>query len=160
MVIVSDTSAISNLLIVNKLHIIKGLFGQAVIPPAVQQELSALKKPNEFILAAWPWIQVRPLSDYAIVRELLIELDLGESEAIALAEELGADTLLIDEAKGRKIASERGIQVTGLLGVLLASKANGFIQQVVPVMDELIEKANFRISSSLYQLLRREAGEE
>lgn len=55
MVIVSDTSAISNLLIVNKLHLIKDLFGQAIIPPAAQQELSALKKPNEFFLADWPF---------------------------------------------------------------------------------------------------------
>jgi len=119
-----------------------------------------LQPPNEFILLNWKWITVKPLSDYSLVQELLIELDLGEAEAIILAEELNADALLIDEAKGRRIAIERGLQITGLLGILLASKENGFIKEVTPIMDQLISEANFRISSSLYGLVKSQAGEE
>lgn len=63
--------------------------------------------------------------DRAEIAELERLLDRGEAEAIVLAEELKATLLLIDEYDGRKIAEERGIEITGTLGVLLRGKRAG-----------------------------------
>lgn len=159
MVVISDTSVISNLLRINHLFLLPIIFGQATIPPAVEQELGRMSEPVPFSLSDHPWLQVQPLNDYQIASQLRLQLDPGESEAIALAEEFHADLLLIDEAKGRKIAQERGIPMTGLLGVLLIAKEQKHIQEVVPLMDRLIREANFRIGQALYEVIREEAGE-
>lgn len=159
MVVISDTSVISNLLLIGHLHLLPALFGQAVIPSAVFEELMQLKPPFRFGISDFPWLEVRAVENNGLATQLLAHLDAGESEAIVLAEELKADILLIDEAKGRKIAQGLGIPVTGLLGVLLAAKDKKHIGAVTPLMDRLIHEANFRIGSHLYQLIQMEAGE-
>jgi len=55
------------------------------------------------------------------------QLDPGEGEAIVVAAELDAELLLVDEKRGRRIAIDRGLEVTGLLGVLAEAKARGLI---------------------------------
>lgn len=87
-------------------------------------------------------------------------IDAGESEAIALAVEVGADTLLIDESKGRLEAAGLGLNTVGLLGVLLKAKAVGALPLVKPVMDELITKADFYVAAPLRQRVLSLAGEE
>ena len=69
---------------------------------------------------------------------------------IALALELKADALLIDERLGRRQASRLGLSITGLLGVLLAAKKKSLVSAVRPVVEALVSEANFRISDQLY----------
>lgn len=83
--------------------------------------------------------------------KLLKTLDPGEAEAIVLAIELKADALLIDEKKGRKIAQEHGIIITGLLGILVDAKEEKLLRNVKPVLDKLVFEIGFRISPGLYQ---------
>lgn len=159
MVVISDTSVISNLLQIGHQHLLPALFGAIKVPPAVHREITQMSGPHRFVLAEHPWLEVKALADYSLATQLQTLLDPGESEAIILAEELGADVLLIDEAKGRKIAQQRGIAITGLLGVLLAAKAQQLISAVMPLLDRLIQEANFRVSAELYQLIKEEAKE-
>ena len=74
-----------------------------------------------------------------------------QANAIALALELQADDLLIDERLGRQEALRLGIPIIGILGILLVAKQRSLIPQVQPVMDALINQAGFRISPRLYQ---------
>ncbi|WP_228014936.1 DUF3368 domain-containing protein [Synechocystis salina] len=78
-------------------------------------------------------------------------LDAGEAYAIALAFELHADDLLIDERLGRKEAMRLGLSIVGILGILLVAKQRGLISQIQPVKNALIDQAGFRVSSRLYQ---------
>jgi hypothetical protein len=118
-IVVSDTSPISNLHQIGKLQILKHLHGEVIIPPAVERELrdaGTLHHDLDFTLLR----VVVPLNG-SKVTELLRVLDRGESEAIVLASEIGADLVLIDETTGRELAKQHGLRRTGLLGVLLES---------------------------------------
>jgi uncharacterized protein len=74
-----------------------------------------------------------------------------------LALELSADRLLIDDAAGRTIALREGLQITGVLGILLISKQRGLIDSVQPLLDNLLEQAGFWVSDGLYQWVLQQA---
>ena len=86
-------------------------------------------------------------------------IHLGKAEAIMLALQLKADLILMDERRGRALAMNYQLKVTGLLGVLLQAKKQGEIIAVKPLLDQLINDAEFRINSQLYQQFRQLAGE-
>jgi len=52
--------------------------------------------------------------------------------------ERGADLLLVDERRGRRIAAAAGLAVMGLLGVVAKAKQAGLITAAKPVIDDLI----------------------
>ena len=87
-------------------------------------------------------------------------LDRGEAEAIVLALELGADELLIDERLGRREASQRGLSLIALLGVLLVAKRRGLVVAIRSVIDDLIVQAGFRVSNQLYAKVLIAVGED
>ena len=86
-----------------------------------------------------------------LVTQLELRLDLGEAEAIAIALELGADRVLIDERRARRVASEFNLQPLGLLGILAEAKHHGLLQGCKPVLDEMIQIAGFWIGERLYK---------
>lgn len=65
----------------------------------------------------------------------------------------------MDERRGRMVATSYGLKVTGLLGVLVQAKRNKLIQVVKPLINQLIEQADFRVSSQLYATILQIAGE-
>jgi predicted nucleic acid-binding protein len=158
-VVVSDTSVISNLWMVGKLDLLQQLFQEIFIPLAVQAELIDLEKRSAFRLKDFPWLREKSIIDLSRLSFFTGKLDPGEAEAIILSEEMAADLIIIDEAKGRAVARSLGIPLTGLLGVLLEAKQQRLLTQIKPVMDQLRSKAGFYIDENLYLLIASRAGE-
>jgi len=150
---VSNTSPILNLAIVGQLELLRQQFGEILIPKAVLDELKVdEERPGSQAICeaiASGWIQVQEASNEPLVQLLKQILDQGEAEAIALAIDLKADWMLLDEREGRKVAKSLGLNVTGILGILLRTKQLGELESLQPVIDELINKAGFRIAPEL-----------
>ncbi len=107
MLIVCDTSPITNLLQIGHLDVLEKLFGQVIIPEKVFEELSFYEHQKEKI-ENLEWISVKTVQNQKKVKLLNERLDSGEAEAIVLAKEINADIIIIDEKKGRVIAEEYG----------------------------------------------------
>lgn len=150
MIVISDTSVITNLIQLEQLNLLGQLFDQVIIPRKVHEELGKRPEQTELI-SQHDWIEVREISNNDLYNKLLDILDAGESESIALALELNADLLIIDEKRGRKIAKDYGIAITGLLGIIVEAKEVGYINFVKPLLDQLIYDIGFRVSPKLYQ---------
>jgi len=86
-------------------------------------------------------------------------LDRGEAESIALAAELRADLVLLDERRARRIASRLGLRYVGLVGILIEAKRRSKLPAVKPVLDALITQAGFWVSTDLYARVVEAAGE-
>jgi hypothetical protein len=158
-IVVSDTSPITNLAAIGRLDLLRQIYGQVIIPDAVFQELTDVggQHPGA-IVQQLDWVESRTVSNQILVTALQVELDKGEAEAIALARELAADLLLIDEHLGRAAATRLGVRIIGLLGVLIEAKHRGLIQEVKPLVDALMNHG-FHVKHDLYQIVLKTAGE-
>ena len=161
MIVVADTSPITNLLLIGKLELLSQVFGRVVIPGEVEREILALANFG-FDLQPFKdasWIESVEVEGGSIVSSLTMTLDKGEAEAISLAKELEADWLLIDERKGTVVAKSIGLQTIGVLGVLLSAKRSGYVQTVMLIVHDLIEKAGFWLSKDVLDRIAKEANE-
>ncbi|MBD2576534.1 DUF3368 domain-containing protein [Oscillatoria sp. FACHB-1406] len=161
MIVVSDTSPIFYLSTIGKLDLLHQLYENILIPQAVFKEITNIgnTEPSATTVPTLTWVQVRVATDRDLVERLLVELDIGEAEAIALALEYKADRLLIDERLGRTVALRLGLQVTGVLGVLVTAKRRNLIQEVKPLLDTLIEQTGFWLDRKLYAEVLEAVGE-
>jgi len=153
MIVVSDTSPITALLTVGEAEILPRLFGDVVIPSAVEAELvrSHPTLPT--------WLRVQPLQDAAKAGRYAQSVDRGEAEALALAEELHADHLLIDERKGRRLAQQHGVPVVGLLGVVLLAKRAQLIPSARALLNRLDQDAGIYLTDELKNSALKTVGE-
>ncbi|MEH2119583.1 DUF3368 domain-containing protein [Nostoc sp.] len=153
MIIVSDTSPINNLAAINHLHLLQQLYGTVLIPEAVYRELTDPNFPvaGAIEVQTFIWIQTRPVQDRILVEALSNELDIGEAEAIALALEMKADQVLIDERRGRMVAARLNLGYTGILGILVEAKSQRLISAVKPLLNALINQAGFWVAEPLYK---------
>ncbi|MCY4028959.1 MAG: DUF3368 domain-containing protein [Acidobacteria bacterium] len=160
--VVSDTGPLIALARAQRLDLLRRLYRRVVVPPAVRDELAiGSDRPGAQRLAdalSAGWLSVGSLvSDLATI-ELRQLLDPGEAEAIALAEQLDARFLVIDDAAGRRIARRRGVTVMGVAGVLLSAKAGGTLVAVKPVLVEMAS-AGYHLSPRLVSAVLARAGE-
>lgn len=158
MIIVSDTSPISNLLQIGEIDILRAVFDRVIIPASVYSEICEVDESRR-ALADLDWIENREVTDTGLQDQLKQTLDPGEAEAIALAIELSADYLLIDESLGRSVADQLGVRITGLPGVLLQAKDGGHITAVKPYIDRLVAEVGFRLGRELINDVLYQAGE-
>jgi len=163
MLVASNTSPISNLAIIGRLKLLQSQFGEVRIPAAVKAELDRFSHPYalESIQQAIRenWLRSQKLHDDKVARLLDAGLDPGEAEAIALALEISADLILLDERDGRIAAERAGLRVTGVLGVLLRAKRDGQVQTVKKELDALRTAPVFFVSPSLEAQVLEAAGE-
>ncbi len=127
MLVVSDASPLNVLIRCGHVNVLPGLFGTVVIPPAVRQELTHASTPE--IVRAWmdqspDWLRTQsPSSEVAEGTR-----HRGEREAIALARDLGAGLLLVDDLKARRAARQAGLKIIGTRGVLERADAAGLLE--------------------------------
>lgn len=153
MIVVADTSPINYLIQIEQISVLSRLYGRILAPPAVFYELTHRAAPPEVRnWAATPpvWLEiVKPETSL-----LLGHLDPGESEAIALAIEMSADVLLIEDHAGRHEASRQGLKVAGTLSVLDDADQAGLLR-----FDDAVtrlRKTSFRVSDAvLAEIMQR-----
>ncbi len=153
MIVVSDASPIIALSLIGQLDLLRELYHEVKVPEAVYQEITRLGVEQigvQEILQS-SWISAQPVVNNELVNALLGELDQGEAEAIALASEVSAELLLIDERRGRKTATRLGLNVIGVLGILIEAKKNKLIDSLTEQLDDLVLITGFRISPELRQ---------
>ncbi len=120
MIVVSNTSPLTNLAAIRQFELLRLLYAHIHIPEAVREELHSenTQWPGSTDVAAADWVEIHTVRNRSFVHVLQRDLVLGESESIALAVELGSDMVLIDEKEGRHAAQRLGLNVIGVLGVL------------------------------------------
>jgi predicted nucleic acid-binding protein len=158
MTVVSDTSPINYLVLIELQDLLPTLFGRVLIPGAVRRELQAPEAPQEIRrwMASRPnWLEFREVTSTPAA---LRQLDDGEREAIALALTTGTNLILLDEKKGRQAARERGLSVAGTLGVIDLASRRG----LVTLLDALkkLQRTTFRASPQLIQAIIESASSE
>jgi predicted nucleic acid-binding protein len=149
MIVVADSGPLHYLILLEQVDLLRRFYGQVLVPEAVASELSATGAPGivrEWITRPPTWVDVRPVSS-AAMSTIKNDLDLGERAAIALAETVHADLLLIDEAAGRAEAKRRQLRVTGTLGVLRSGAEHDLVN--VPDLLERLKKTSFYLDEAL-----------
>lgn len=154
--VVSDSSPLILFARIGSLDVLERTFGEIVVPSEVWEEVVGARAaaPGVTALRSATWIQVDDRSPQPID----LGLDPGETAAIALAETIGADLLLIDERAGRAVAQARGLRVRGTLGVLVQARLAGSIPALRPRLDSLSAEG-FRLAPALVQEALRRVGE-
>ena len=160
-VVVSDSSPLIHLARIGRLGLLEKIFGEVVIPPAVYREVieEGKGKPGWEELSTAKWLRVMEIKkNQALKQSLLVYIDEGEAEAIALANEIHADLLLLDEREARILAKKLGLRVTGTIGILLKAKKKHLIKNLKHELEKL-KTTGFRISPNLEQEALKKAGE-
>jgi predicted nucleic acid-binding protein len=160
-IVVSNTSPLISLAHIGQLHLLKQLYNRIIVPGAVYEEavVAGAERPGANEVRSEDWIQIQQVSNHQEISVLTSFLGQGEAEAIVLAQEIGADLLLIDENLGRKEAANRGLTYLGVLGMLIDAKRVGLLPEIEPVLNDLIFNAGFHIDKSLYSHVLQLAGE-
>ncbi|MCD4772326.1 MAG: DUF3368 domain-containing protein [Bacteroidales bacterium] len=141
--IISNTTPILSLLKIDKLELLKEIYGMVIIPRAVFQEIEKGKdKPYYQNLSLVNWIRIEKIKNKES-RTYFFDLDDGEAEVLILANEQNADLVILDETMGRRYAKRLDINLTGTVGILLKAKEKGLIKSIRELLDELTEKGTW-----------------
>jgi predicted nucleic acid-binding protein len=158
MIVISDTTPLLSLLKINRLNLLKEIFKQVIIPQAVFDELTVDKRfeteAEQIKNASYIIVKTVASEEAVSILKKVAGLDRGESEAIILTDELNADLLLMDEARGRTVSAQMGFKIMGTIGLLLAAYEENILtnEEVKECIDGL-QQAGRHISHSHYQLL-------
>jgi len=148
MIAVSDTSPICYLILIGEIDILPKLYSQVLTPPTVIAELLHEDAPEAVrgwagIIPSWISTQQNAIG----VTAGMEKLQAGEQAAILLAESIAADMILLDEKSARRVAADRGLRITGTLGVLGEAASLGLVDLSAAI--DQIGKTSFRYSPAL-----------
>lgn len=150
--VVADASVLLALAILDRLDLLRDLFQQLIIPPTVSVEVSRT-------LPQLPdWIRVVQPRAVTVTRDS-IGLHQGELEAIALALDVHASLLILDDLQARRHAAGLGLAIVGTAGVLVMAKRSSLLPAVREPLDAL-RRRGFRLRQDVYEQILIDAGEE
>ena len=152
MTIVSDTSPLCYLALIGHSEILPKLYGTVHITQKVLDELRHPDAPplvRDWAATPPSWLKIH--CDPEEPDQTLAALDAGERTALRLSEQLHSDVLLLDEAAARAFAVQRGLKVSGTLGVLCDGAQAGLLKLNAAL--DLLRKTNFRASPELWKAL-------
>lgn len=157
MKVVSNSTPLIALSRVNQLELLRTLFGTIIIPPSVYDEvvLEGGGRPGVKEVANASWITKIEVQNLLAVLILQMDLDRGESEAVVLAKELGADYLLVDEKKARRVARSAGMGIMGTVGILGLATKKGLISDLDEAFNRLAENG-FRFTEEVREKVKKE----
>jgi len=141
LIVISDSSVLIGLSSIDQLHLLKELLHDEIfIPGAVWHEVveTGAGRPGAKCIESAGWITVRQVIETDLLCLLKNDLDSGEAEAIALAKEIHAELILLDERAARKIRKISSLQ---------------------EILNQLRDEGQFRISDTLYKLALEAVGE-
>lgn len=147
-VVITDTSCFVLLKKIEALDILPRLFEPVITTPEIA---------NEYGQALPDWVVIHPANQF-LKEEYLQQVDEGEASAIALAQEIDCDYLIIDDLAARKLAQKLRLPVKGTVGVILSAKLKGIIPSFRTYLN-MIQQTNFRLSERLAEQFIKEAGE-
>lgn len=155
---ISNNTPLVALWVLNRLDLLRSLFGEVLIPNAVYVEFIAIERiARQHALRDAPWVRPVNVADPRRV-QVFSGLGPGEAEVLALAQECGAGLVIMDEAKGRRYAQRMGLPLTGTLGVLLLAKERGLVVSLAPLLTDL-QAAGLRLHPALIARVLEIAGE-
>lgn len=143
---------------IGRLDLLRDLFGEVLIPQAVEAEFLAIDRSlRARALEDAPWVRSAALAQPRLALAFT-GLDRGEAEVMALAEERGARLVVLDERKARRFAERLELPLTGTLGLLLLAKEAGFIESVALLIRK-IQDAGLYLRADLVKRVLELAGE-
>lgn len=157
MIVIADSTPLNYLILIDQAELLPQLFDRVLIPPAVFEELHHQETPDvvrRWIAGPPSWLHVQALR--SAPDPALGSLDPGEREAIALAEELQAEQLLLDDADARREAARRGLPFIGTLGILRQGARRDLLD-LRAVLAQLQETSFFVDPTLIQSLLDEEA---
>lgn len=144
---------------IGKLGILKEMYEEIIIPPAVFREVTAKDDSACVqIKSAGGWMHVGQIKDYSEKKMYKAKLHDGEVEVMILAQEQNADLVILDDNAAKKTAKYLGLSVTGTLGVLVKAKSQGILKEIRPLLYEMRQKG-FYISDTVERMVLEQAGE-
>lgn len=158
-VLVADSSPLIGLARIGQIEILRKLASRVLMPPAVRDEITLHRReaPGAAVIRQATWIEVEA-PDHREVEPLAILVDRGEAEAIALAQRLPGATLLLDDARARRVAERLGVRRIGTAGLLRRAKKAGLIPAVKPHLDALMANGIY-IHRALIEAVLKDLGE-
>lgn len=154
-VVISDSTTLISLINIERFELLFKFSDIITITPAVYSEVTVHKSAKRILddYISLSKVTILKVNDIKKVKELLIRLDLGESESIILAKEQKLP-LIIDEKKGKNIALSFGLETIGLIGILFIFKKREYLSasEIIEIIEEL-QEVNFRVSDKLLKFL-------
>ncbi|NUM35901.1 MAG: DUF3368 domain-containing protein [Candidatus Brocadiae bacterium] len=157
---VINSSPLISLSLLGQLELLPKIYDEIIIPKAVYHEVfvKGKGKTGSKIIHTLNNFVILEASNKMLLDSIMLELDEGEAEVIALAREKGIQNVIIDEFAGRQYASLLGLNVTGTLGILIIGKKLGFLPNIKYLMDIMLKYKRY-ISPELYLSVLKKAGE-